>query len=1796
MTDIINPDKTVMTHNADVYWHYAGDPVQRAQLLGTFPIGAPQKVLLPIPADADIVLRAVPRGGRGQTFMAGPADATPVTISALGVGTGGGTSNYYQQLRVNHGYTTGTTPTPRPVLNLLNAFQVKDDSLYGESDLSTFGVPTGLLNLRTDCNASGQIAVTTLVSFNMSGTVTVATSLELQPGMGILIAGAGISGGNLIGTVGSVSADGKTYVLTAALVTAPTLGALVQADDTAAVQSWINSKGDLVMPPGYYRLSSSITLPTTSEGFSIIIHGAGWDQSQFVFQHGGDGFIPTSDLKIDSLVFMDLAIATGTIGDTTGLVDANSRGFGIRMSSPRFDSGIYNNFILERCRIIGWGRWGIWSDNIEVSWITHCLFRLNKSGHVAFVGPDELAFPKQPNANTITDSTFDQAIAVSDSKRTPSGSMTAGSRTLTVSGTTLTANDRGLFVIVHGAGINGGAIFSFIDSVQTASQCTLGHNCNLTVSGASVEIMQTNVASILLSRANDTVIDGATIQGNFTGNTSYTQDINAIRIYHSSTCRIVGVHEEDAAGIGGAAVRMEDCRCITIESWGGTSAGEPDFVNAHGADFQIIDSHSIRVSGSYFNDRPQFLINGKSSEIEIDNSRVVGYINLWQQDSSWDKLRIGSGVRIYQAADPRTNQVAGNEYSYDSFFGRNLITNGRFLDGSGGLEGWTVANPTWWSLTTNSQTRGGTFLNVDATGQSPSTLATTILHQAVPIPDTTGPGLFTLAFDWNLDSQNGVETNGYFVEVRLHPSSGIDEVVQFSTRRFTVVQDTWQVGHVRCYLGTGTGRTIDVQVNVTPGPNNVVMHFANFRLAAGKHIYGAWEQGIHDFGGRMHAPIEFASISTSGTGSTAPPPIGATWMSMVNDSGTLKVGYNGVWATVASGTGSGVVISGTPNQFAMFNSPSGNNVVNAPVEFAFGQVHFKLVGAWFDRNLPITSVYGSAQPVEFAVVGTDDIVYFGPNHDSAAGSSGAVICVRSGGGVNNKGRFYVDGINGKLTFNDLYTNSYNSAVFVRLPNQTINGLTIRTTSGTYSGTFLQLMTDLDVVQFAVDAIGDITRIKHRDYVWPTTTPVVTGGLPMVLGYTTQSTANAPVTLSWLQMSGGTGTGGHVIQDEGGPLAQKGALNFTGSGILASNDGTFDRTNVFVVAATPTQEGTVSTGAQEFAGRKRFDNGIWIVDVTGGTQEALTVQAVGVSAGTRIQSWWTGGGTPLAWIDTQPVLRLGIPSGNTGYLELCSSASNTVKLSCNTSMSSALVLALPGTYPSIGQVMQVTAAAGAPNVTLGWGSAGGYSQIQEEGTNVTPTRGILNFVGSGFNAVDDAANNRTTLTLFAASVTQDGIVNNLTQTFTGRKTFNLGAVMQGNAATVPVFTIQLTSGAASNAHLEEWRDISGINTLAFMDATPLLRLGNPSTFTGTLELCSASSANTTQLKSAATPAAALVYVLPANTPTASQVLGVASVSGATINLSWQAAGTGGSGANIQLSNLDASGTATTPSVTVNTHIGFSADGAWNIGAPAHRVNVIYIKSAFFVYPEGSTTSSPKAAGFLDPQAPGGVPECTRLLISGNQSVAQGGNGQRTQITAFHSLELRGNRRSSTAPGFTTIAGTDSSGVLVYQEATDCIPLLINSAFNVTSDLFHIQNNSVSKFRVSTLGTTWMDGGIRNNLFNNVVSTGAGQTFDLSNYFNYYTIVFDSGVAAFTFTLPTLTAAWHGFRYRLICRNRGSGNHITIRCASGNDINERGTGGTTGMDMVPNDPARRDAIIVADYTNSQWWIAFQATPNP
>jgi hypothetical protein len=1277
----------------------------------------------------------------------------------------------------------------------------------------------------------------------------------------------------------------------------------------------------------------------------------------------------------------------------------------------------------------------LWSDNAEVCWLHKCIFRLNKSGHVALIAPDIQGANKQPNANVLNSCTFDQAFSDASTKRSATGSMTAGSNILTVSGTSLTANDRGRTVIVHGGGTSGSFIYSFIDVVISPTQAQLTYNAQQPASSVTVEILPVNIASIFLNRANDTVIDGVTIQGNFAKDvtganvaTPLANDVNAIRADNCGNLRIVGLHEEDNAGAGGAAIRLQSCQSVTIENYGGTS-GDPALRNAHGVDFQLIDSHGVRVSQCFFNDRPQFIVDGLSDGIKIDNSLITGWNNLWQHDASWDLVQVGSGVHTYQRANQLTNQLGGSEYIYDSLFGRDLLRNGRFLDGVGGLEGWTNSQPTWWSNPFSSLTRFGSYARINATAIADNGgVGTTILNQTVAIPDSLPGGQFVLAFDWYIESEQGsASVSSRYTEVRLHPSSGIDEALQWVVRGFTYVQQRWLTAQMHCFLNNGTGRTIDVQINATPGPNNVIVRIANLRLSAGKHSFGSYERAVHDFGGRMRAPLELMAISS--VNYPAPPTTGqdTSMISLVNIAGVLNLGKAGVY-----------------------------------------------------------------------------------------------------------------------------------------------------------------------------------------------TPISTAA---------------------------SGATGHTIQEDGTALAQRANLNFVGAGFTAADDpvAANNRTNVSLNPATASAEGIVSTGAQTFAGRKQFNNGVSIIDTTGGTDVALVVQDAGVSAGSHIQEWWTTGVTPMAFIDTQPTLRLGIPGGADGFLELCSAGvgSQTVKLACGIGATAAQVIFLPKTFPAAGNLLQV-ATAGAGNVQLQWASGSTGITMMEEGGALIQ-RDKLNFVGAGITAADDIPNTRVNVTLNAATQTTEGIVSTTAQNFGGRKTFFAGAVMQGTATIDPVLLVQGQASSGGALHLQEWKDNGGVFSLGYFTMAATLRVGNPSTYTGALELCSASSSNYTALQAAATPAASLVYILPANTPTASQVLGVSSITGATVNLTWQTAG--GTGANIFLSNLAETNPAdhSTSQVLINTWLlpATDADGtaahAINIGGGASKkFNAAYFYSGVFVYPAGSSSGSPRAFGFIPSASPGSTGECSRFLVYGDRNNFQAGDQYRHQISSYWGLEIRGSRLNSAPPGYISGLTTDPC-VSIIPEVGGNIALLVKPAVTITNSLVELWNNTGNalfsvgphgELIINTVGTSttpiFANGasGLTQPLFRLLVAgtekfriTSAGtivaqqsgtilgvSQIQMSGGASYTltpqdrTVVVDTAIQSTTIFLPVASTC-RGQIYDIYALRQiqlilnsgaatGSGNVITITVQSPDEINGWAASGQTWQ---MNTASGRKAVrLTADAVLNIWWL--------
>jgi hypothetical protein len=228
-----------------------------------------------------------------------------------------------------------------------------------------------------------------------------------------------------------------------------------------------------------------------------------------------------------------------------------------------------------------------------------------------------------------------------------------------------------------------------------------------------------------------------------------------------------------------------------------------------------------------------------------------------------------------------------------------------------------------------------------------------------------------------------------------------------------------------------------------------------------------------------------------------------------------------------------------------------------------------------------------------------------------------------------------------------------------------------------------------------------------------------------------------------------------------------------------------------------------------------------------------------------------------------------------------------------------------------------------------------------------------------------------------------------------------------------------------------------------------------------------------------------------------------------------------------------------------------------------------------------------SGFRD-AAPG---EFSRFTFNGISHAIQAGNNQRMQFFGYHGIELRGNRRSTTPPSFTNIPGTDSSGVIVYQENTDVLPLLVNSGLTLTSNLFQVQNNFSDRLRLSAAGTLWLNGGLRQAVA--VIQAGGGAIIDFTPYINYGIIVLQpTDASGFTVQLPSIAGGFEGYQWRIVVAGWGLNRPVKLLSAAGDDINETGVGGTTGWTLNPNANNTRNGILSCVYFGGslkQWYYA-------
>ena len=72
----------------------------------------------------------------------------------------------------------------------------------------------------------------------------------------------------------------------------------------------------------------------------------------------------------------------------------------------------------------------------------------------------------------------------------------------------------------------------------------------------------------------------------------------------------------------------------------------------------------------------------------------------------------------------------------------------------------------------------------------------------------------------------------------------------------------------------------------------------------------------------------------------------------------------------------------------------------------------------------------------------------------------------------------------------------------------------------------------------------------------------------------------------------------------------------------------------------------------------------------------------------------------------------------------------------------------------GSAVSISDVGGVTEINISGSGGGGYATIQDEGSAVTPTRTIMNFIGTSVAAADDAANSRTNLTIQAYNTVTD----------------------------------------------------------------------------------------------------------------------------------------------------------------------------------------------------------------------------------------------------------------------------------------------------------------------------------------------------------------------------------------------------------------------------------------------------------
>jgi len=843
-------------------------------------------------------------GSQSQNWTITLPTGTPAVGQALfatAVG-GGSVTTAWQTPSALRVANLGTLLTQRSTLNIggvqvdgdsaSSGLAATDNSLTGQTDLTTKGVPTKVRNLITDYNASPDASLITGSITVGTNSLTVSGSARWKVGHGILVAGAGVSGADLITTVTAI--NGLVFTLATNASTTVT-GVRVQHDNSAAFQAAIDGKLNPYVPQGDYLIARPLVLPTDiTEGFPLRLTGAGPGATKLLNQTTGDLFVGQANSTIQNLIIEDLSISNTTPGNpyTTSL--SNSNGYAINL----IDVGTANQVKVRNVVINGF-RGAFACANCQNGLIENFTIREFKTCAVCLVSPETVFVgAAESNVTALKDGLVELGLYAADADVPLTGiSWTSGSKTLTVGSSTFNANHVGRWVRITNAGQTGGDVIAMIRTVNSATSVTLSaaNNSGGTITGGAGTMYKTNIATVWLHRASQGAHENVTLQGNWSSAIT-GHDTSAVRIEGSTGVNFKSLWVEESGGQGGPDLYIKDSNNVSFTGY--HSNADPGlWPGSHGYFAKLINAKGISINGSDLVSSVSPFDVDTDSTLKVDDS-FLGY-PAGRFVTGYQNITYGENV-VFRLGGAET---VGNANLNDSWYGEQFVVNPRYDAAAGASTGWTQSIPAALTYTSVGTGRQQKYVNVNRQAASPSTSTSLVISQAVAIPDDVPAGWWVVGFDWRVSNFGsprvtcGTPGGGeVYVDVAASSTGGIGYPqspalgLRWSNSQCDGTPSMkWFRSNLRVYLGTGTGRTFTIRVFSAAGPQTPSMDFTNWRMHAGKHAAASYDQPITQYKGGI---IETAS---------------SVILKDLAGSGTRPIGIDNTGAlTVVGGGGGGI--------------------------------------------------------------------------------------------------------------------------------------------------------------------------------------------------------------------------------------------------------------------------------------------------------------------------------------------------------------------------------------------------------------------------------------------------------------------------------------------------------------------------------------------------------------------------------------------------------------------------------------------------------------------------------------------------------------------------------------------------------------------------------------------------------------------------------------------------------------------------------------------------------------------------